>query len=188
MSSLPSEPRSRLPGDEELLLAAGRGDLGAFEHLMLRYEHAAWNAAYRFLGDPVEAEDIAQEAFFRIYRAAARYQPTATFRTYLYRIVTRLCIDFVEKKRPYYSSNLPDGADQAPIPHNVVTITDRCQEVRKALDRLPPTQRMAVVLKYYEGLGYREISEAMETTVKGVERLLARGREALGRSLLTIFD
>lgn len=177
-----------VPTDEQLMRLAAAGNLGAFEHLMLRYERQAWNTAFRFLGDSIEAEDVVQEAFLRIYEAAKRYEPTATFRTYLSRIITRLCIDFVTKKRPTYSHLVPEVLDREPIPLEVITISDRRQEVRQALDRLVPTQRMAIVLKYFEGLDYREIADAMETTTKSVEHLLARGRDALQRTLVRTSD
>jgi RNA polymerase sigma-70 factor (ECF subfamily) len=85
--------------DEELMLAVARGDLSAFGQLVNRNQTSAWNAAYRFLGNTADAEDIAQEAFLRIFDSADRYQPTASFRTYLYRIITRLCFDLSRRKR-----------------------------------------------------------------------------------------
>jgi RNA polymerase sigma-70 factor (ECF subfamily) len=84
--------------DEELMLATARGDLGAFGQLVERHQASAWNAAYRFLGNAVDAEDIAQEAFLRVLDAAPRYRATAKFRTFLFRIVTRLCIDVTRRK------------------------------------------------------------------------------------------
>ena len=78
------------------------GDLAAFEELVRRNQGGAWALAWRFLGDAAEAQDIVQEAFLRIYKAAPRYRPTAAFRTYLYRVVARLCLDWKAKKRPEY--------------------------------------------------------------------------------------
>src|SRR6516164_3585667 len=110
MSCLTSQMLTRMPTDEELMTAASAGDLRAFEQLVQRHQSSAWQAAYRFLGDATEAEDIAQEAFLKIFDAAPRYQPTAAFRTYLYRVVTRLCLDFAQKKRPLYTQFLPEIA------------------------------------------------------------------------------
>jgi RNA polymerase sigma-70 factor (ECF subfamily) len=174
--------------DEQLMLAAGTGDLGAFEQLVRRYQQPAWNAAYRFLGDASEAEDIAQEAFARILAAARRYQASAHFRTYLYRIVTRICLDHSAKKKPIYSERLPDRPDPAYPSSNGMAVREREQAVRAALDRLPANQRMAVVLKYFDGLRYSEIAEAMETSTKAVERLLARARDTLLSSLAPLQD
>ena len=98
------------------MLAVAEGDLGAFEQIVLRYQESAWSAAYRFLGDHAEAEDIAQEAFLKILGAAPRYRPTASFRTYLYRVVTRLCFDRARKTRPVVANDLAGTATDGPPP------------------------------------------------------------------------
>jgi len=174
---------TRDPSDEELMLSAGRGDLDAFEQLVLRHQHSAWNAAYQFLGDAAEAEDIAQEAFLNILKSAPRYRPTASFRTYLYRVVTRLCLDRARKKHPAYTDEHDEMASRATSALDDLIKDERDRAVRAALDSLPPAQRMAAVLRYYEGLSYADIGEAMENTVKGVERLLARARTGLESNL-----
>ena len=92
--------------DETLMQAVARGQSAAFEQLILRHQQAAWRTAYRMLGCRQTAEDVAQEAFLRIYQAADRYQPSAAFRTYLFRIVVRLCLDCLRKKRPLVAEDL----------------------------------------------------------------------------------
>ena len=161
------------------MLAVARGGLSAFGQLVSRHQTSAWNAAYRFLGNTADAEDIAQEAFLRILDSAERYQPTASFRTYLYRIVTRLCFDLSRRKRLRRHQQLPDLATKSPSPEGVFIRDERAAAVRQALDSLPAAQKMAVVLRYYEDLGYREIAAVLSTTDKGVERLLARARATL---------
>jgi len=170
------------------MLAVARGDLSAFGQLVSRHQTSAWNAAYRFLGNAADAEDIAQEAFLRILDSAERYRPTASFRAYLYRVVTRLCFDFSRRKRHRRHAALPDLAENRPAPEGVSILGERAAAVRQALDCLPPAQKMAVILRYYEDLGYREIAAALKTTEKGVERLLARGRAALENRLGGFFD
>ena len=188
MSDSTGREQTGAPSDEELMTTVARGDLGAFEHLVLRHQRSAWNAAYRFIGDEAEAEDIAQEAFLQILEAAPRYQPTARFRTYLYRVVTRLCMDHARKKRPVYNSDLPDTPDSAGSPLDLITALERTQAVRQALRGLSSNQRMVVVLRYYEGLAYSEIATVLETTTKAVERLLARARENLEETLGHLLD
>jgi RNA polymerase sigma-70 factor (ECF subfamily) len=166
-------------GDEELMLAVAKGDLEAFEQIVLRHQKNAWSAAYRFLGNHMEAEDVAQEAFLKILCAAPRYRPTASFRTYLYRVVTRQCLDRARKARPVVANDLPDSVTDSPSILNEMIGRDRAHAVRRALDSLPPRQRMAIVLRYYEGLAYREIASAMLLSQKAVERLLARARNTL---------
>jgi len=169
--------------DEELMAEVAHGDLSAFEQLVRRHQASAWNAAFRFLGNADDAEDVAQEAFLRILRAAHRYQPTAAFRTYLYRIVTRLCRDHRRKASPSSCPN-PDAApSQDPSPEDCVVAREERRAVQEALASLPLKQREAVILRYYESLSYAEIGAVMGVSRKGVERLLARGRAALGTLL-----
>ena len=74
--------------DEQLMQAVAHGDLDAFNKIVLRYQQQAWRTAYRLLDDVMEAEDVAQETFLKILKAAPRYRPSASFRTYLYTIIS----------------------------------------------------------------------------------------------------
>jgi RNA polymerase sigma-70 factor (ECF subfamily) len=168
-----------MQSDEELMLSAGAGNLAAFDEIVCRHQGSAWNTAYRYLGDAADAEDIVQETFLRLLRSADQYRPTAAFRTYLYRIITRLCIDASRKKRPRPVADLAGVAGQVADPAADLEAAERTRAVRCALDSLPPNQRMATVLRYYEGLSHLEIGEAMDTTAKAVERMLTRARATL---------
>lgn len=172
-----------MPTDEELMQAVARGDLSAFEQVVLRHQREAWNAAYRFLGDAAEAEDVAQEAFLKILEAAPRYRPTASFRTYLYRVVTNLCIDRAERKRPLLPGSLPDLVSHAPSPADAFAAQERQEAIRAALDTIPPRQKAAIVLRHFEDLPIQEIALIMDITPKAVERLLARARSAMEERL-----
>jgi RNA polymerase sigma-70 factor (ECF subfamily) len=174
--------------DEDLMLAVGRGDLDAFEQMVLRHQAGAWRVAYRFTGDAAEAEDLAQEAFLRILHAAPRYKPTATVRTYFYRVLTRLCLDHRRKKRPILAAPFPNTADDAISPSQQASQTERDILIRAALDALPADYRMAVVLRYYEGLSGAEMAEAMGRSAKAVERLLARAKSALEPQLRHLLE
>ncbi|HEB68090.1 MAG TPA: sigma-70 family RNA polymerase sigma factor [Desulfobulbus sp.] len=172
--------------DEQLMLRVAGGDLGSFDEIIRRHQPTAWRIAYRFLGDPAEAEDIAQEAFLKILTAASRYRATASFSTYLYRIVSRLCVDHGRKKRPLCVDTFPERVDSSPDPATTLDLKDRDALIRRTLDALPARQRMAVVLKYYEGLSYKDIAQAMDTSIKAVERLLGRARNTLQSSLAQV--
>jgi len=172
-----------MPGDEELMLAASRGDLDAFEQIVRRHQARACRIGYRFLGDRAKAEDIAQEAFLRILKAAPRYRASASFTTFLYQVVSRLCLDHVRKKRPVIAEQLPEPHDPAPSPIDALMQQERDQAVRRALDTLPANQRMAMILRCYEGLSYCEIGVAIGKTPKAVDRLLARARTRLAALL-----
>ncbi|MEX2492056.1 MAG: sigma-70 family RNA polymerase sigma factor [Nitrospirales bacterium] len=125
------------PSSEELMLGVRDGDLEAFEQLVLRHQAEAWRVAYRYTGDPAEAEDLAQNAFLKVLAAAPRYKPTATFRTWFFRNLTRLCIDHGRKKRPILLEVLPNPAQQASQAECAIRI-------QTALNALPADYRMGV--------------------------------------------
>lgn len=170
------------PSDEILMQAVAGGDLAAFEQLVLRHQEFVWQTAYRVLGCHRDAEDIAQEALLKVFQARDRYRPTAAFRTYLLRIVVRLCLDHLRKGRPLPAENLA-AVDGSSSPEQQVVDREQAEAVRAAIACLPAKQRTAVVLRYYEALSGREIAEAMGTTAKAVERLLARARKSLESGL-----
>lgn len=169
--------------DEELIIRTAAGDLNAFNQIVLRHQEIAWRLASRFLRDPVDAQDIAQESFVRIFEAAPRYKPTASFTTYLYRVVLRLCMDAARKKRPIGKENIEDSACPAPDAAQRLEERRRDEAVRAAIQRLPRRQRSAIILKEYCELSYVEIAEILSTSTKSVERLLARARIKLQQEL-----
>ncbi|MFO7605706.1 MAG: sigma-70 family RNA polymerase sigma factor [Desulfurivibrionaceae bacterium] len=177
-------------GNSDVLLvrATGRGDLKSFSQLVERHQLWAWKIAYRFIGNEDDASDIVQEAFLRLLDASARYRPTAEFRTFFYQIISRLCLDRAKKKQPLFFATIPDAPDPRPGAAEAMMRSETAVTVRSALDSLPPKQRLAIVLRYYEELNYEEIATALETTSKAVERLLARGREGLRAILGTRND
>jgi RNA polymerase sigma-70 factor (ECF subfamily) len=165
--------------DELLVQATGKGDLKSFVQIVTRHQIWAWRIAYRFTGNEEDASDIVQDAFLRLLDASGRYRPTAKFRTFFYQIISRLCLDRAKKKQPLFLETIPDTADLSPSLTDALIQHEAAIAVRSALDTLPPNQRLAIVLRYYENLNYEEIASAIETTTKAVERLLARGREHL---------
>jgi len=165
--------------DKELMMDVAKGDMEAFTQLVRRHQVAVWRSAYRFIGDATEAEDIAQETFVRVFEASSRYKPTASFRTYLYCILNRLCLDHVRKMRPIPTNELPEVKDPSPSPDETTSRKERDALIHEAVSALPPNQRMAIVLRYFEGLGWAEIAEAIGVSLKAVERLLARGRQTM---------
>jgi RNA polymerase sigma-70 factor, ECF subfamily len=165
--------------DEQIMQAVSKGDLGAFHEIVLRYQGIGWKTAFRFLGDAMEAEDVAQEAFLKIFEAAPRYRPTASFRTYFYRVLTHLCIDRTRRSHPRNTSDIPDVPDSSIGPAESFLEGERRDQIREALDTLPPNQRAAMVLKHYEGLSYAEIAHVLVVTPKAVERLISHARSSL---------
>jgi RNA polymerase sigma-70 factor (ECF subfamily) len=176
-----------MASDENLMLRTAGGDTAAFNEIILRYQQTAWRLASRFSGNTHEAEDIAQEAFFRIFLAVPRYRPTASFTTYLYRIILRLCMDSTRKKRAVVKEEAAGHEYPGPGPGQQALDRERDAAVRAAIRRLPHRQRSAVILKEYMELPYRDIAEILHTTPKSVERLLCRARDVLRRELEPFF-
>jgi RNA polymerase sigma-70 factor (ECF subfamily) len=166
--------------DEQLMQAVAGGDLDAFSELLLRYQGLAWKTAYRFLADAMEAEDVAQEAFLKIFKAAPRYRAKGTFRTYFYRTLTHLCIDRTRKKKQLTSmDDVPEAEDPSLGPSEILIQKERKAQVREAVDTLPPNQKAAMILRRYEGLSYAEIAQILGITPKAVEGLISRAGASL---------
>ena len=182
--------------DIELMARTAQGDHDAFEQLVERHQRSVLNTAYRLISDPSTAEDLAQDVFLSIFRAAKTYKPIAGFRTWLFRIVRNECYN--ELRRRARHPIVLDGADpehsvlertdeRATDPFDSLTQEERAGIVRKAISNLPPAQRMAVILRRYEGMSYKDIAEAMDNTVPAVKSLLSRAREGLAQSMRGYF-
>jgi len=165
--------------DEQLMQSVGSGDLDAFNEIVLRYQAMAWKTAHRFLGDSMEAEDVAQEAFLKILKTANRYQPTAAFRTYFYRVLINLCIDRTRKKRPSLTDDPGEPADPSIGPMENLIEKESRASIRRALDALPANQKAAMILRHYEGLTYAEIAKVLGVTPKSIEGFIRRARASL---------
>jgi RNA polymerase sigma-70 factor (ECF subfamily) len=168
-----------LSSDEELMSAAAEGDMEAFEELVLRHQDAAVGVAFRLLSDEHEARDAAQEAFLRVLEAAPRYRPTASFRTYLYRILRRICIDHYRRRKPQRHPDISALENRGDQPSEPLEREEKAEAVRRALDALPERQRAALVLQHYEGLSYEDIADVLECSARAVDSLLSRARRSL---------
>lgn len=171
---------SRLDGESDgrLVALAAQGDQRAFGELLKRHQGAVYGFAFRFLNDPQDAEDIAQEVFLRLFRAAGGYKPRASLRTYLFRIARNLCIDSLRKKRPEPMEELPEAIDPK-TPFDKLSEAESFKRLLDAISSLPDNQRAAILLRHNQGLNYREIAEALDVTVSAVESLLVRARRTL---------
>ena len=165
--------------DEQLMQVVADGNLEAFNELLLRYQSFAWKMAYRFLGDAMEAEDVAQESFLKTLEAARSYRPTAAFRSYFYHTLTHLCIDRTRKKQPASIDDIPEAIDPSLSPDESLIKKELQDQIHLALDTLPPNQKAAMILRHYEGLSYTEIAQILGVTPKAVEGLISRARASL---------
>ncbi len=184
------------------MLCVQKGDRDAFNALMEKHFASVMNLAARYLGAREEADDLAQEVFLKIYRARDRYRPDAKFTTWLYRITSNLCLNWIRSRKTRRTIHLGtlsgsagegDRMDMDPAARiedeNQMEPVDRLgqdevhEAVRQFLSELPDRQRLAVVLNKYEDLGYQEIADVLGLTVTAVKSLLFRARETLKEKL-----
>ncbi|MEQ8368484.1 MAG: RNA polymerase sigma factor [Roseicyclus sp.] len=172
--------------DGALMVLFANGDRGAARVLTGRLLPRALNHAARVLGDRAEAEDVAQEAMMRLWKAARdwRQDGAAAPATWLYRVVANLCVDRLRRRGRSEPLDDPDmAADAAPGVEARMVHADRIAALDRALAHLPERQRQAVVLRHIEGLSNPEIAMVLDLGVEAVESLTARGKRALARAL-----
>lgn len=163
----------------ELLAACRRGDPHAFEELVEATHRQVYTLAYRLVGDRGEAEDVAQEAYLRVYRSLGGFREEARFETWLYRIVTNAAMSHLRKRGRFGELLVEDREPQAeadgPLPESAL---DRVV-LRKALEQLPLGLRTVMVLREVYGLPIADIAEEMELSEGAVKVRLHRARRKL---------
>ncbi|NIM90644.1 MAG: sigma-70 family RNA polymerase sigma factor [Candidatus Aminicenantes bacterium] len=168
------------------MLKVKNGDIPAFEQIMKKHEKPVINTIYRFVGNRIRAEEIAQEVFIKVYNSAKRYRPKAKFSTWLYKIVTNTCFDDLRKKKnisaSFFENEIPDPKQSS---QDIILEKDESDcFVREAINSLPKRQRIAVILREYNGLSYREISKILRCSTKSVESLLYHAKLGLKEKLM----
>ena len=172
--------------DLELVEASGRGDHKAFESLVKQYQRPLLNFITRF-GVQYQAEDLTQEVFLRIYRAAPRFQARAKVSTWIFQIAYHQALTEIgrRKRRQNLSETLHQNREES-AEEALSGSAGRYEleeAIMSALGRLPVNQRAALLLRVNEGLSYREIGSVLRVSVQSVESLLFRARTSLKRYL-----
>jgi RNA polymerase sigma-70 factor (ECF subfamily) len=181
--------------DKTLMLRIAREDEEALRDLIEKHQGAVYGTIAKMLGDPVEAQDLAQQVFVRIYRAARSYRATAQFRTWMFTIVRNLVFnEHRRRSRTLFVSlhategdangpqgfsglDLPDLANKAP--GEKMLEREMLRKIDDAILALPPQQRLAIVLRRYDEFSYEQIAEILKTSVPATKSLLFRARETL---------
>jgi RNA polymerase sigma-70 factor (ECF subfamily) len=168
------------------LARARKGDDEAFALLVETYQKPVYNLCYRMLGDAQEAEDAAQECFWRAYRALHRYDPQRSFITWLLSIAAHYCIDQQRRRRlPIYSIDLISEEivpDNAPSPETSATQSEQDRMLHQLMSAMKPLDRAALVLRYWYDLSDQEISQVLSTSVSAVKSRLHRARLSLAEN------
>ncbi|MBK8205495.1 MAG: sigma-70 family RNA polymerase sigma factor [Planctomycetes bacterium] len=195
---MPPKPSKIIDPDSELMKRVAKGDGEAFRLLFERHHRLAYSVIYRHIGVQSAAEDLVQEAFLRVYRNAAKWEPSAKFSTWLYTVVSNLCLNY-KRDRARDKLRLVSGNEEGGNPLEQLAATaetdidamdaaERTRIIQAAIAELPENQRMALILSRYEDKSYEEVAKIMETTVAAVKSLTSRARETLRQKLARFID
>jgi RNA polymerase sigma-70 factor, ECF subfamily len=169
--------------DADLLSASARGNQKAFRHLVSRHFASVYRMAWRMMGSSAEAEDVAQEAFVKLWQKPGQLREGQALKAWLMRVASNAAIDRMRRKG-YGLAELPDDlADaRAPQGHHNAAATAQAR-IDGAVAALPDRQRLALTLVYFEGLGNIAAADVMEISVEAIESLLARAKRSLRQGL-----
>ncbi len=173
--------------DAELVRRAAAGEQDACRRLVDAHLGRSVGLAGRMLGDQAEAEDVAQEAFLRLWRQAERWRPDARVGTWLYRVVHNLCVDRLRiRRRTMGEDRMPDLPDPRDGPMQAHHRTQVSGLVQAAIEALPERQRTAITLVHHMETGNIEAAAIMGISVEALESLLGRGRRTLRDKLAAL--
>ena len=187
-------------GDLVLVKRVQRGDKTAFDLLVRKYQHKVIKLVLRYVRNPAEAEDIAQEAFIKAYRALPQFRGDSAFYTWMYRIAINTAKNSLasrDRSPIRYDLDLNDPEEshsvqtklQDPDTPEGMALTEEIRLiVNSAIDALPEELKTAIVLRELDGLSYEEIAAAMECPVGTVRSRIFRAREAIDKRLREVFE
>jgi RNA polymerase sigma-70 factor (ECF subfamily) len=186
--------------DLVLVKRVQRGDKTAFDLLVRKYQHKVVKLVLRYVRNPAEAEDIAQEAFIKAYRALPQFRGDSAFYTWMYRIAINTAKNSLasrDRSPIRYDLDLNDPEESHSVqaklqdpdtPEGMALTEEIRQIVNSAIDALPEELKTAIVLRELDGLSYEEIAAAMECPVGTVRSRIFRAREAIDKRLREVFE
>ena len=182
----------------KLIKSCKEGDLYSFEILVSNYEKAVYNIAYRMVQNEEDAFDLSQEIFLKVYKAIHKFDEKSKFSTWIYRVATNTCLDFLRKSKKRQNIVSLDAnigsddkddlfmqiEDKDANTHDIVERKFKNQELIEALNKLSPEHRIVIVLKDIQGLSHEEIAKALKLNVGTVKSRISRARENLKKILI----
>ena len=180
--------------DELLIRRAQRGDADAFEQLLLEHQKNVYNLCYRMAGNPDDAMDLSQETFLRAWRFLDQYQFASAFSTWLYRLCSNICIDFLRRRRRQQTVPLTledaDGEEQTyavpdaqPLPEEQVELKLTRETLAAAMAQLLPEHRAVLQLRVVNEMSYEQIADVLDIQIGTVKSRLSRARNQLKKIL-----
>ncbi len=178
--------------DAAILRRFQSGDVSAFQELVRAYQDNIYNLCSYMTGDPVNAEDIAQDVFLKAYQNLKNFRPNASIYTWLYRIAVNACIDYKRKAsfeslfryQQHNDETIEDEPSDDPSPEHDYESQQTRNAVRKALGRLSQKLRAVIVMKEMDGLSYDEIAQSLDISIGTVKSRISRARDELKRIML----
>jgi RNA polymerase sigma-70 factor, ECF subfamily len=181
------------PQIDSLIRAAQKGDQDAFETLVRTYDQSVLRLAMNLLRSPEEARDVYQEAFLRVYRNLENFRFDCSFHTWLYRIVTNICLDHLRKRKVRKEESATVETGDGPLdrmdsfeeesahtdPERTMWNRQLRERIEGALSRLTPRERMVFEMRHYEGLRLRNIGEILGTTEEAAKNCLFRATQKM---------
>jgi RNA polymerase sigma-70 factor (ECF subfamily) len=186
--------------DQQLVERVQRGDKGAFDLLVSKYQRKIFRLLSRLVRDSAEVEDVAQEAFIKAYRALPNFRGESAFYTWLYRIAINTAKNYLVSQGRRVPTTTEADIEEAETfddgerlrdlntPESMLRTKQVGEAVNRAIDRLPEDLRTAMVLREIEGLSYEEIAESMNCPIGTVRSRIFRAREAIAQELKPILD
>jgi RNA polymerase sigma-70 factor (ECF subfamily) len=185
--------------DQALIERVQRGDKGAFDLLVLKYQHRITHLVGRYVHDMHEAQDVTQEAFIKAYRGLKNFRGDSAFYTWLYRIAINTSKNHLVTRSRKISDTGIDAADaeqfdtgsalrENATPDRELVTAEIAETVRRSIEALPEDLRTAIVLREFEGMSYDEIAVAMECPIGTVRSRIFRAREAIDKNLEPLLD
>ena len=185
---------SNQSSDKKLVKRVQKGDKGAFDLLVLKYQHKIVNLVMRYVRDPELALDITQEAFIKAYRALPRFRGDSAFYTWMYRIAVNTAKNHLaaQRRRPMdveLDLQDPEQYDlhaklkETDTPEGITLSNELKEIVERAIAALPEDLRTAIILRELEGMSYEEIAQTMECPVGTVRSRIFRARDAISKKV-----
>jgi len=176
-----------------------QGDTDALRLLIEAHQHRIIGTVAKMLGDESDAEDIAQQVFIRVWKSAARYEPTAKFTTWLFKITRNLVFNELRRRKRHPTRSLDATYEDDDRPQQIADpgvkaadtalLDDEMQKaIQQAIDELPEVQRMAIILRRYDDIPYEDIGEILGLSVPAVKSVLFRARTELREKLKRYLD
>jgi RNA polymerase sigma-70 factor, ECF subfamily len=194
-----NQPRNSEQLDEELVSRVQHGDKAAFDLLVIKYQHKIIQLVNRYVKDPSEAQDVAQEAFIKAYRALGTFRGEAAFYTWLYRIAINTAKNYLILRTRRHSNYQLDIQEVEAIgnepqlqgmdtPEQLILNEEIMTTLNKAIEDLPEEMLLAFKLREFEGLSYEEIALAMDCPIGTIRSRLFRAREAIDKQLTPLLE